>query len=360
MEYTTTEKILGVITDYKNSLYTLQHGHSTTDIDQEQFVLLLSAAAACRKWPMLDNPMPFDRLYYCQHTDEKERTAEWLKNTYNVEDWPSLEAACRKNFNLHDEYRAFWAEWNNMTAFVDTTHDPATLFKLKRCNVYARKYISIIGEGGFFAYDCNERIGLARLALACGIITEEQFWYTALPYAKKASTLYSNWTEYGMSYLVGFLYHTYQQRNCSEEISPQFKVAFGITQYLFDNHWSGKSWFIFSTEYALDKSQMKQLINWEGPDSCIATNRITVDHFPVGYMQRDVPDSNFNDSGWRFYQGMEDDEYACDLNNSGMHSLNDICNYDPAIIPYLNSPVGTSLRRTPNGTFEVVYEDMLN
>ena len=86
MEYTTTEKILGVITDYKNSLYTLQHGHSTTDIDQEQFVLLLSAAAACRKWPMLGNPMPFDRLYYCQHTDEKERTAEWLKNTYNVED----------------------------------------------------------------------------------------------------------------------------------------------------------------------------------------------------------------------------------------------------------------------------------
>lgn len=358
MGYTTTEKIISVITDYKNSLYTLTLGKHPADIDQEQFVMLLSAAAACRKWPMLDNPMPFDKLYRCIHTDERVRTAEWLKKAYGVESWETLEATCRKHFSLNEEYRNFWAEWNNMTAFTAEKPDPASLFKLKRCNVYIRKFISIIGEGGIYAYDCTERIGLARLALACGIITDEQFWYTVIPYAKKASVLYDNWIEYGLSYLVGFLYHTYQQHNCSEEISPQFKVAFGITQYLFDNHWCGKGWYEFSTEYALDKSEMKQLIQWEGPDLCIATNRITVDHFPVGYMHRDPPDSNFNDSGWRFYQGTEDDEYAFDLNNSGMHSLNDICNYDPAVIPYLNSPAGTSLRRTPDGTFEIVEDDM--
>ena len=358
MAYTTTEKIVGVIKDYQQTLYTASAGKVLEPIDQKFFVLLLSAVSSCRKWPSLNAPMEFDKVYHCQDDDERSATIQWLKDTYDIQDWVTLENACRKHFNIHDEYKHFWAEWNNLANFEELTpHEPAELFKLKRCNNYARNFAPIVGEAGFYAWDCNERIGLCRLAYAAGIITRDEFWYAVLPYAKKASALFNNWVEYGMSYLCGFVYHNYQHRNCTEELSPQFKVGFGIIQFLFDNHWGNKMWYEFSTEYAIQKEEMKHLLIWDGPDLCIATNRITVDRFPVGYMYREVPDTNFNDSGWRFYQGGEDDEYAFDLNNSGMHSLNDICNYDPAILPYLSMPVGTGLVRTANNTFEVVSDN---
>ncbi|MBR6400433.1 MAG: DUF2185 domain-containing protein [Firmicutes bacterium] len=354
MAYTTTEKILGVIKDYQQKLYSDSIGKTLIPLDQKLFVLMLSAVASCRKWPTFSEPMEFDGFYYCKSIEEREKTVQWLNDTYGIQDWVSLESACRAQFNINDEYKHFWAEWHNMSDFDENKHEPSELFKLKRCNAYAKRFSGIVGESGFYAWDCNERIGLCRCALACNVINEDEFWYAVIPYAKKAAAFFNNWTEYGMSYLCGFLYHTYQHFNCNEEISPQFKVGFGITQFLFDNHWGDKAWFEFSNEYAIQKNEMKNLLIWDGPDLCIATNRITVDRFPVGYMYREVPDTNFNDSGWRFYQGNEDEEYAYDLSNSGLHSLNDICNYDPAVLPYLSLPVGTGLIRTANNAFEII------
>lgn len=356
MVYTTTQKIVSVMTDFKNKLHTKGIGKKLQSLDEDKFILLLSAASSAKKWPPLLEQMPFDRLYQCRTFEERDRTAEWLEENFKIADWVSLESACRDNFNIHEEYKHFWAEWHNMS-FDTQKADPATMFKLKRCEAYAKNFSAIIGEGGFWAWDCDERLALCRLALAANIISEEEYRYTVTPIAKKSSQLYNNWVEYTLSYLAGYLYHTYQQHNCSEEITPQFKMAYSLVQYLFDTQWFGKEWYEFSTEYALDKSEMKKLIDWDGPDMCIATNRITVDHFPVGFMYREVPDSNFPDSGWRFYQGMEDDEYSFDMSNSGMHTLNDICNYDPSIMPYLDSPIGTRLMRTPNGTFIPEYEE---
>ena len=46
------------------------------------------------------------------------------------------------------------------------------------------------------------------------------------------------------------------------------------------------------------------LNDWETSDGCIATDRITVDGLPVGYMYREKPEEGdpFEryDSGWRF------------------------------------------------------------
>ena len=48
---------------------------------------------------------------------------------------------------------------------------------------------------------------------------------------------------------------------------------------------------------------------------CFATNRITVDGKKVGYMYREEPDTSFPDSGWRFFAGDENDEYANNPDN---------------------------------------------
>lgn len=101
----------------------------------------------------------------------------------------------------------------------------------------------------------------------------------------------------------------------------------------------------------LKGEDIKPLLEWDGPSVCIATDKITVEGFKIGYMYREKPNPKYPDSGWRFFQGEESDEYIKDVKNSGIYDLNTICNYDPSIIPLLKSPYGVCYYRDKMGTF---------
>jgi len=79
---------------------------------------------------------------------------------------------------------------------------------------------------------------------------------------------------------------------------------------------------------------------------CIATDRITVEGLPVGYMYREAPERDM-DSGWRFTAGDEPEEYLDDAANHSVYDVNTIANYDPAIVPFLDAPVGSAFIRHP-------------
>lgn len=86
----------------------------------------------------------------------------------------------------------------------------------------------------------------------------------------------------------------------------------------------------------------------------IATDKITVDGLKVGFMYREEP-SYKNDSGWIFLSGTEDQDYVDDPDNMMIYNVNTIANYDRAVIPYLNSPVGTNLERiVGTDSFQIV------
>lgn len=96
-------------------------------------------------------------------------------------------------------------------------------------------------------------------------------------------------------------------------------------------------------KYLIAANEIKLLLtDWDGADGCIATDRITVDGLPVGYMYREKPAEGTEfegyDSGWRFFAGDEDDEYVDNADNGGIYKLNTICNYSPEIIPFLGLP----------------------
>jgi len=102
--------------------------------------------------------------------------------------------------------------------------------------------------------------------------------------------------------------------------------------------------------FYLSKEQIKQIYVGNGPQGCFATNRITVDGKKIGYMYREEPDgdSDFPDSGWRFFSGDETEEYTDNPHNINIFSLNTICNYDATIIPYLDAPYGSYFVRNGN------------
>lgn len=104
--------------------------------------------------------------------------------------------------------------------------------------------------------------------------------------------------------------------------------------------------------------EIKPLLErWEGPEGCIATDRILVDGCKVGYMYREEPDGDFPDSGWRFTAGDESEEYMANPDHSGVYALNTVCNYDPEIIPLLRAPYGTAYLRDQHGAFRQVEFD---
>lgn len=105
--------------------------------------------------------------------------------------------------------------------------------------------------------------------------------------------------------------------------------------------------------HAIPVEQIKHLYDGEGPQGCVATDRIVVDGAPVGYCCREKPEDSGKDwdSGWRFFAGDESEDYMSDPDHCAVYALNTICNYDPDIIPLLDSETGTAWQRGEDGIF---------
>ena len=96
--------------------------------------------------------------------------------------------------------------------------------------------------------------------------------------------------------------------------------------------------------------KIKRLIPDMG--GCYASDRILVDGKQVGFMYRVKP-SQLKDSGWRFLAGNESQAYLDDPKNWARYEVNTVCNYDPAIIPYLQAVAGSAFGRVKGAdTFE--------
>lgn len=94
--------------------------------------------------------------------------------------------------------------------------------------------------------------------------------------------------------------------------------------------------------FKLRPEQVRQVVSNLG--SCYASDRITVDGSPVGYMYREEPDNDI-DSGWRFFAGDESQEYSDTPDNFAIYEVNTICNYDSTVVPYLNATYGSAFGR---------------
>lgn len=106
--------------------------------------------------------------------------------------------------------------------------------------------------------------------------------------------------------------------------------------------------------FTLSKEQIKPMVGGYG--GCIATDMITVEGFPVRFMYREEP-HNEKDSGWRFMSGFESQDYMDNSDNHAVYDVNTIANYDPSIVPLLDSPVGSVFEKTEiSERFEAVTD----
>ena len=107
------------------------------------------------------------------------------------------------------------------------------------------------------------------------------------------------------------------------------------------------------------KIEVKKLVEWNEPngEGCLVSDMVTKEGYKVGYMYRENPDPGRPDSGWRFLAGNESDEYINNPDNCHIMAINTVCNYDPDIIPYINSKIGSTFIRINDKEFEIDNND---
>jgi hypothetical protein len=107
-------------------------------------------------------------------------------------------------------------------------------------------------------------------------------------------------------------------------------------------------------KFKLSANEMRPLAT--GLGGCIATDKITVEGFPVRFMYREQPD-NEDDSGWRFMSGYEDDEYMEEPDNHSIYDVNTIANYDQSVVSFLSAPIGSAFEKTQESERFVAVSD---
>ena len=101
--------------------------------------------------------------------------------------------------------------------------------------------------------------------------------------------------------------------------------------------------------FLINGEDIKKII--DDDRACIVTNRILVDGAKVGYMYREEPSDQYNDSGWRFFAGDESEEYCNTPENYKIVKLNTLCNYDDSVISKLDKNIGEAYKRNKSGKF---------
>lgn len=362
----TEQQIISKIEEFSQRLNAVAQdsAYQTMPNDRKTFTLLLGSLSACRKVPGLTGMMRPDALPFCQTEEDNEETRKHMEWFYGVTDVDSLMQAYNRAFLSQNQFEQFQSFWDGMPVFDESRLNEEGRKAFHSCKTFAELFRPFIHRQGFLAWDINEQIGLMRSAVACGLIDEEFFWTQTEPIARRASQYFHSWQEYAMSCLCGAIYYMFCQQNDQADGLDGFcDINVNCLSHLFfeSKLWTTYQWYtVEGKRYKIPPYELRRLFNdWDGPEGCLATDEITVNGRPVGYMYREEPSNTMPDSGWRFFAGDESDEYVNDVNESHveLYSLNTICNYSPDIIPLLHAPVGTAYFREKGIWQEVSGDD---
>ena len=329
----TMTNMINTIIDFQAELGHMPEPEQTSKVTREQFTLLLSGISANRKSPGIPTPMGFDTLYHCDSKENAAFLAAHLNKMLERKDKASLQKVCHTMYAGCNEYQQFMTFWNKVPMFDESKLTPEGKEHFERCKEMANHFYPFVKEKGFYAWDINERIGLARLAVAANLITEEEFWEITDEWVRLAQVFYHSFKEYAMSCLCGAVYYMSRFGEDLESIEKFLELNLHIIQELLkeDGIWSKYQW------YVPEEPEFAHLI--VPNPGCIISQR-AMEVGAVNVMFHEEPLKEHPDSGWRFFAGDETPAYRNNPENMKVVGLNTICNLQPDILAYIYAPVG--------------------
>ncbi|MBQ7776650.1 MAG: DUF2185 domain-containing protein [Lachnospiraceae bacterium] len=334
------EQIVNKIKAYKAQLESRDVVANKESVSRQEFTFLLGGIASFRKIPGIAKHMGFSELYHCKNIFDKMKVKKHLKSLFEVKDKNSLLDACYIRYCSSEEYEQFMTFWKEAPLFDIAELEPQGLKAFEGCKNLASNFYPVVGWKGFYAWDIGERICLCRVAVACDIISEEEFWEITDNWVKLAQVFYSSYEEYAVSCLCGAIY---QMASMGEDELEQFLgLNIQILDILFgqDGPWSTSAW------YVPKEREWAEVV--ERNLGCIISKKALEKNY-IGYMFRDEPDPKHPDSGWQFLYGDESQEDLDNAENATIVGLDTVCNLHPDILAYVYAKVGSEYERTEDG-----------
>ena len=333
------EKIVDEIVACKEKFEQIPMNKEAQAVSREEFTLLLSGISTCRKMPGISTHMGYEELYHCVGKEDIEKALDFMGKMFRVKDKETLMETCYGMYSGSNQYEQFMTFWNDAPLYDLKELNPDGKESFLHCKQLAEKFYPIVKEKGFYAWDINERIGLCRNAVACGIISEEEFWQVTDPWVRQAQVFYHSYTEYAWSCLCGAVY---DMSRYDSDINGFFQINLNIIENLLGE---GGAWQQKQC-YVPKEREWADLL--ESNMGCFITKK-AVDQEEIGYMYRDEPSPNHPDSGWRFFVGDESEEYVNQSDNIVICGLNTVCNINPEIMAFLHADIGKRFGKHENG-----------
>jgi len=327
---------------------------------RDAFLALLAGVPSLRKTPGIPSPKEFGSGYFtalprCISEEDAAACREHLKTVFGIRDKESLLDFCDSQFHCQRDYLDFEGFWEGRPSFDLAALRKDALDFFISARDFSAQFYPLLGHHGYLAWDISERMGHLRLALACGLLSREEFDPPAEELIVRAQC-FGSWEEYAASLVCGALYWDFRQGTPLPELRQAQRMWMDLVRALLANDaaWDSGLWYVPERKknYRLWPSEMKfYLPNWDGPNGCFVTDRISVDGCRVGWCYREEPAEGFPDSGWRFFSGDESEDYIADISHTEVVDLNTACNYDPDIVPLLSAPYGSAFARGEDGSF---------
>ncbi len=307
--------------------------------EREEFTLLLSGISACRKIPGIMGHMGYQSLYHCEEEDAL-KARRYLRELYQISNRNSLQEALLRTFSDSERYKYYMTFWVGAPLFdVERLNADVKELFLRQMEM-AKLFYPMLQEKGFYAWDINEKIGLCRKAVACGIISDAEFWEMTDPFVRLAQVFYHSWEEYALSCLCGAVFF---MRREEKELLKFLDLNIGLVRQLFEEGgaWREHAWYI------PQKKEWTELLGVDMEQECLVTKKV-LEEERVGYLYRVEPEEDFPDCGWRIFAGDESEAYIADPEHIVMESFSHICNIDPTILPYFNAGYGKAYEKKNN------------
>lgn len=280
-----------------------------------------------------------------EHVKHKTRGADDKEKVVNY-------LAKIRHYGCGRKYFDFWSEWHGKPNINLDELKPENKARYEQLRDFSKNFEELVGLKGYVAWDVAESIQLVREAFLCGYVDEALAGQIIADFSTMALNTYEDWIDFAISYVCGGCYFIYENSGDLEEVKKMSATILNAIEQLFfsDNNdiWAEYAWFVpknYFNGFKPEKELADQKLG------CFVTDRVSMDGKPIQYAERQLPNPNFPDSGWKFMAGDETNEYLSDGNNIGIFTLNHIANYDEGIVSILDAPVGSVYERNENGDF---------
>ena len=237
------ENIANKLKEYKEVLEQMPTKADAQKVSREKFTLLLSGISACRQVPGILGHMGYDTLYHCVSEKHKEMVREHLRDLRGIVDKDSLFQMCFDEYSMGNEYEQFMTFWKDAPLFDVEKLNEAGKAEFTKCKAVAETFYPMLEEKGICAWDISERIGLCRIAVACDIITEEEFWENTTKWVDRAQVFYHSFQEYAFGCLCGAVYY---MSKYDSQVEKFLEINWNVVQALFEENaaWAKNAWYV--------------------------------------------------------------------------------------------------------------------